>query len=142
MASDGQQSLTSSKPLCHKSSALVGQNARACRHRWECSESLLTCCQNCPKQLLRQSTNINESKILREDTLGQLGCGMASFFDCGRQAAIDSQRLKLPGTARGLDYVVLVLFVGSGIQGKSKLDFGATENVTAGLPGSWTAGGR
>ena len=43
VASDGQQSLTPSNPLCHKSSALVGQNARACRHRWECSESLLTC---------------------------------------------------------------------------------------------------
>ena len=43
VASDGQQSLTSSNQLCHKSSALVGQNARACRYRWECSESLLTC---------------------------------------------------------------------------------------------------
>jgi len=67
---------------------------------------------------------------------------MASLFDCGRQAAIGSQRLKLPGTARGLDYVVLALFVASGIQGKSKLDFGATESVTAGLPGALTAGGR
>ena len=52
------------------------------------------------------------------------------------------KRLKLPGTAPGLDYVVLALFVGSGIQGKSKLDFGATESVTVGLPGAWTAGGR
>ena len=91
---------------------------------------------------MRQSTNIKQSKILKEDTLGQLGCSMASLFDCGRQAAIGSQRLKLPGTARGLDYVVLALFVGSGIQGKSKLDFGATESVTAWLPGAWTAGGR
>ena len=92
---------------------------------------------------MRHSTRITQSKILKEDTLGQLGCSMASLFDCGRQAAIGSQRLKFPGTARGLDYVVLVLFfVGSGIQGKSKLDFGATESVTAGLPGAWTASGR
>ena len=67
---------------------------------------------------------------------------MASLFDWRRQAAIGSQRLKLPGTARGLGYVVLALFVGSGIQGKSKLDFGATESVTAALPGAWTVGGR
>ena len=62
---------------------------------------------------------------------------MASLIDCERQAAIGSQRLKLPGTAHGVDYVVLALFVGSGIQGKSKLDFGATGSVTAVLPGAW-----
>ena len=67
---------------------------------------------------------------------------MASLIDCGRQAAIGSQRLKLPGTARGLDHVVLALFLDSGIQGKSTLDFEATEGVTAWLPGAWTAGGR
>ena len=79
---------------------------------------------------------------MKEDTLGQLGCSMASLFDCGRQAAIGSQRLKLPGTAHGLDHVVLAFYLDAGIQGKSKLDLGATEGVTAWLPGAWTAGGR